>query len=331
MNSIAAPVTLHANSVAGAPPQNEAEQAQEGSTKKVAMGSTFTGTPLKKVESVVALDSVVEHSAVSLDTSDPDGEQSSAVDGSSAAESTDAVAVSQATPPTHSFWGWCSSFFGWVTGRSAVSAKTNEAVSAPKAALVQQQPEEDSVGSNSWFKRSKKFNQHVDAIQQESRDESQHIIQVGDAWSDLEKDDNVQEEQVRREDEAERERAELVEAPAKETKSQLQGRHGADMSSFWRTLEKEDYGIEHSVDSENLGEYERLTQAQNSQVSKAAEQMKNNKLIPERTGLKHNDDARLAIHEPWLRRETRDVAMERKIHDSPELQMLQLRHRHHRE
>lgn len=302
MNSVAAPVALHVAAAAGVPPQKEAVQEQEGSSKKVTMGSTFTGTPAKKVQSALALDATIEH------------ETTVVADEIAAADST----ASAAAPPS-GVWGYISSFFSWATGRSAAAVEKPAAVPTPKAALL------------ALAQKQRSLKQDMERTERQTQEESEHVIQVNDAWSQMEQEDNVKEDQVRREDMSERARAETAEVPHKPTKDELAGKKGVDMSNFWGKLEKEDYSIEHSVDTEDLGEYERLTSNQNEETARAVEQVENNKLAPERTTLKHTDDKNLAIHEPWLRRELRDVKAEKKIHDAPELQMLQLRHLHRRQ
>lgn len=243
-------------------------------------------------------------------------DESATADAASTA-TTDAASQSEKTVPASlSWWGWISSFF-WKPA-AAVAPKPAAAVAPKKTALLE-------------ARHRRFFKQDMQRTAEATKEESQHIIQVNDAWSQMEQEDNAKEEQVRREDAAERERAETPESPHTPNKGELHGRHGADMSTFWSKLEKEDYGIEHSVDTEDLNEYERLTKEQNTQVEKAAEQVKDNRLSTERDPpLKHADDKLVAIHEPWLRREERDKEAEKKIHDSPDLQMLQLRHRHRR-
>jgi hypothetical protein len=277
---------------------------------------TSSGTslaPVKKVQSVLAVDAKVEEQAM---VTDHDASTADATPDSAVTVVDDAQA-SSSTPTPSSWWGWISSFF---SSSAAVSDKP-AAPALRKSSLLQ-----------SFTRTHQPGHWKQDALRtaEAAKEESEHVIQVNDAWSQMEQDDSVKEDLVRREDEAERERAETPEQPHKPRKNELQGRHGVDMSGFWGRLEKEDYGIEHSVDTEDLGEYERLTQAQNSQVESAAKQVENNHLIPERAALKHNDDQRLPIHEPWLRKENRDIDLEKKIHDSPELQMIQLQHHHSR-
>ena len=75
----------------------------------------------------------------------------------------------------------------------------------------------------------------------------------------------LKEDQVRSEDRAERMRAERPDAPHMASKDELKGRHGVDMSKFWGSLEKEDAGIEESVDlsqiklEDGLNEFPRLS------------------------------------------------------------------------
>jgi hypothetical protein len=243
-------------------------------------------------------------------------DESATADAASTA-TTDAASQSEKTVPASlSWWGWISSFF-WKPA-AAVAPKPAAAVAPKKTALLE-------------ARHRRFFKQDMQRTAEATKEESQHIIQVNDAWSQMEQEDNAKEEQVRREDAAERERAETPESPHTPNKGELHGRHGADMSTFWSKLEKEDYGIEHSVDTEDLNEYIRLTKEQDTQVATAAEQVKDNRLSTDRDPpLKHADDKLVAIHEPWLRREERDKEAEKKIHDSPDLQMLQLRHRHRR-
>merc|ERR1712150_88146 len=96
------------------------------------------------------------------------------------------------------------------------------------------------------------------------------------------------------------------------------------MSGFWGQLEKEDNAIENTVNSDDLTEYEELTQEQDKHVLKANDELSLNDLNTNRDHLKHSDRGLVAIHEPWLKLEKKDKLVERKIHDSPDLQMLQL-------
>jgi len=281
MTSVAAPVTEH---VAAEAPQNDAIPS------KVAMGSTFTGTPAKKVESVLALDSSVVHDAVAFE-----GESSS----------------------TSTLSGWFSSFFSWFVGTPS---------STP---VVKQVPAPHSVAPAKVSLLKQDSERTLQAVQAEQL----HDVEVNDAWSAMEQADDVKEQTVHDEDAAERARAETREPPHKPTKTELKGRHGHEMSSFWKQLEKEDYNIEQTVSSDDLVKYAELTQAQDTRVSEASDALSDSKLnmnMEHHASSLHNTDTRLAIHEPWLRREARDKALERQVHDSPDLQMLQLQHHHER-
>jgi len=270
----------------------------------IQMSAAFTRTPVKKVESVLTLDAKVEQTA-------------------EVTEEDAATRVAEAAPS--GFLSWFESFFSWFGGSSAATAAPKVAsVEAPKVSLVQDdQPEKTA---KRWAEAQR--------TAQATLDESQHVIQVNDAWNQMEDEDTTQVEAVRREDTAERLRAESAAAAHTLTKVELQTRHdthvhGADMSSFWGSLEKEDSGIEHSVDVDDMGEYERLIASQTKQVTEAAANVKSTpKIAGSDHELKRDDDSRLAIHEPWARKEKRDIALEKKVHDAPELQMLQLKHRH---
>jgi len=108
MQSVAAPVKLHLVHSAVAPPQMEAIEAQQGKAKP-AMGSTFTGTPARKAESVMELDTSVVHDAVVTDAAPTD------------------VAPKE-VPETSSLWqqsiGWVSSvgsFFTNMFGKKPIA------------------------------------------------------------------------------------------------------------------------------------------------------------------------------------------------------------------
>jgi hypothetical protein len=297
MTSVAGPVSLRNVHSDVVPPQKEAIAEQNGKLKKV-MGSTFTGTPAKKVQSVMALDAVVEHSVF-----DPDA---SSIPWFSQCEK------------------WVSSFFARVfksTGSrypsaSAISSAPHQ-VPRPAASLLDttlRTPAQD-----------------MERTALSTKAEAQHVIALGSVWGDMEEADKTQEEEVRMEDEAERQRAVKV-APWKASKAELRGRHGPDMSAFWGTLETQDTDIVKSVSFESGSEYDRLTKEQDDLVRKAAKQLTKNDLHTDREPiLKHNDPAFLSktLHDTWESLETKDKALEKRIHDSPDLQMLQLDHQWH--
>jgi hypothetical protein len=305
MKSIAAPVTLHADHVNSSevPPQKEAMEAQAGDSEKVGLNTAFTGTPAKKVQSVIALDATVQHDAVFTDASTDDG--------SAPAENT--------TPAPFSLLNWVSSFFSrmfWGTPETAVQHV--EHVAAPKKAVTALlDTTQRRVGPRDY-----------DKIAHDTQEEANHIIAPTNVWGDLEEEDRKEEDVVRGEDQSERMRAQTPEVVHAESKEELQGRHGTDMSRFWSNLEAEDGEIEKSVANSNLGEYERLTHDQDEKVDKADNQLQESKLHTDRDPLlKHNDNSFLArtIHEPWLVLEQKDKVLEQKIHAAPELQMLQLK------
>jgi len=298
MGTVAAPVPVveAAPSVAAVPPQKEAIQEEEGTTNKVGMGAAFTGTPATKAESVLALDAAVEHDAVVIN--DENSEQE----------------ASTSSP------GWFSRFFSWLFGSGTPSSAV---ISKPPVASLAQVT---TVPHKVWVKQDPARTAEAASV------EHQHIIEVNDAWSDMEKEDAAEEDYVRREDVAERQVAETPELPHQPTKSELdgEGRSHVHMSGFWTNLEKQDYNIEQTVQSDDLVKYQELTEAQDTQVSKASDQVGDSKLTMEHSPVKHDKDWRLLIHEPWLHREVKDKLVERQVHDNPDLQMLQLEHRHRR-
>lgn len=312
MASVAAPVKLQHVKDVVAPPQSDAIKAQEGNTKKVSMGSTFTGTPGKKVQSVIALEASVEHGVAAVDLQ----------------EDTD-TAGDEVVPPSPML-GWASSVYSGVSsfGMGLLSffrKPAAHAVSkAPAAALTQ------TLHSTI---PSIPVKQDSARTAMAALEDSQHVFEVQDAWSSLEKEDNVKVERVRGEDQAERRWAETAQAPHKLSGSEvkgLQGRHGVPMSGFWGQLEKEDYDIEDIVKQDDMIKYQQVTQAQDLRVSEAADKLDVIKLQSNQMESQHNSDARIAIHEPWLAREARDKAREQAIHDEPNLQMLQLKRQHRR-
>jgi len=264
--------------------------------KKVMMGSAFTNSTAKKLESIISLDTAVEHNAAAADE-----------------ESSEHVVATMPTMnPTSPVGGWLSSFFSWLSG-SSEAAPISPQMLAPHNVSAFVSVKQDS-----------------ERTLQATREEHQHDVEVNDAWGQMEKEDSRREESVRSEDVSERRRAETAEMPHEPTKSELRGRHGAELSSFWGKLEKEDYNIEQTVHSDDLIKYAELTQAQDVRVSEASDQVDSSKLNMQHSPLKHNSDVRLAIHEPWWHREQADNAWERQVHDSPDLQMMQLRHHHQR-
>jgi hypothetical protein len=300
MKSVAAPITLrHVNS-SEVPPQKEAMEAQAGDSNKVGLNTAFTGTPAKKVQSVMALDSTVQHDAVFTDASNDDS----------------SAPVENATPASFSLWNSISSFFSSMFSR-APEAPVQHVDAPRKATTALLDTTQRRVGP-----------QEYDKTAQATREEANHIIAPTNVWGELEEEDRQEEDHVRGEDQFERVRARTPESPHAESKEELAGRHGTDMSRFWSNLETEDAEIEKSVASQNLGEYERLTQDQEEKVTKADNQLQESKLHTDREEpLKHNDHSFLAktIHEPWATLEEKDKVVEQRIHASPDLQMLQLR------
>jgi len=296
-NSVAGPVALHHVNTAGA------------SLRKVVQGQknspTFAGAPAKKVTSALALHADVEQKTLFLG-----GERYEDSDSDTAGP------PPELSEKAASVWGWFSSCVSWAFGSSSatgISAKSTARTPTLKASLID-------------ISHPRSLMEDMARTEQATRDEGEHVIQVNDAWGQMEKEDNMKEDQVRREDRAARQLAETPAAP------QVKHRHGADSSSFWGRLEKEDYGIEKSVDKDDMSEFQRLTDEQNDRLSKVALQVNNNKLPMNghKIALKHNDDARMAVHEIWLKKERKDIAVEHKVHDSPDLQMLQLQHHHRR-
>ena len=139
-----------------------------------------------------------------------------------------------------------------------------------------------------------------------TEEEHLHIVAGSDPWSEMEKEDGIQEEAVRREDVTERERAETAEAPHEPTQAELQGRHGAHMSGFWRKLEKQDWTIERTVHEDDVIKANELSSAEDEVVSKASHELNGHQMHIGDAPLQHHTDKRLAIHEPWLRKEKRD-------------------------
>lgn len=290
MASIASPVGLQGVNEPAVPPQKDAIRAQEGSTKKIAMGPTFTGTPAKKVQSVLALDSVIDRNAVVSD--DERTEQDAAV------------------PPA---LGWFASVYSWFFGK-------------PSVALVSEKPVVKQVTAPKAKKAFIWMKQDSERTAQAAQSEHEHTFAVNEAWGQMEEEDTAQEERVRSEDRAEREQAEVVEPAHHPSKAELAGRHGVHMSGFWSNLEKQDDVIAETVHSDDLVKYAELTSEQDNLVSKLADDLDMTSKPSAQDHTLVKEDLRLPIHEPWLRREERDKSVERKIHDSPDLQMLQLSH-----
>jgi hypothetical protein len=164
MTSLAAPVDLHHVSAAATPPQKEAIQAQEGEKQKVAMGSAFTGVPAKKTQSILAIDVAVTNDAVAMD------DQSSE----------DALSPS--------VLGWFSSFFTWLRGTPPVAPVLAKPKPAAPAVAVHRKPT-----AFIWVKQDSA--QTAQAVQEEH----QRNFEVNDAWGQMEKEDGVKQESIRRE------------------------------------------------------------------------------------------------------------------------------------
>lgn len=250
--------------------------------------ATSAGTQAKRKESVLAVGAGVEHDAVVVED-----------DGSS---------------DSSFFWNPVSSLLSWFAQKPSLPVATKTTMPS-------------HVVSHRGFKSLAWMKQDSERTAQAALQEHQHDFEVNDAWRQMEKEDTVTEETIRGEDVAERQRAQAVEAPHRPTRFELDGRHGTEMHGFWRDLEKEDYGIEKTVRSDDLIKYAKLTQEQDDQMAKATSQLDNSNLRMDRASLKFGSDAQaIAIHEPWLRREIKDLHVEHDIHSSPDLQMLQLQH-----
>jgi hypothetical protein len=265
--------------------------------------SATIDAPTKKSESILALHASIDEDAV-------------VVDGGGKAEGDKAEGDKA---QTSSFQGWLSSLFSWLTWATLPPATAESTSVAPR--LKKPNREKSFI----WKKQSSE--RTAQAVQEESR----HEIEVNDPWAQMESDDSRQEDDVRREDRAERERAETAELPHKLSKAELQGRHGGKISKFWSNLEEQDYDIEQMVHDDDLVEYAKLAQEQDKRVSQASSELEDSQLHMEHGVPRHSDDGGMvAIHEPWLRRQLRDEAIEHQVHDSPDLQMLQIQHNHHR-
>lgn len=293
MAAVASPVGLLNASASAIPPQTDAVRAQTGEAKKPALGATFTGTPPKKVASILALETAVDQEAVSLDD----------------VQQTTEDAALASTP-----LGWLSSIISWFSGEPVT---TSHPLAAPQ---VKQTPSKALM----WVK------QDSERTATAANEEHQHILEVNDAWRELEQSDLHEEDVVRSEDAAERHRAETVESPHKPTATELKGRHGPQIHGFWGALEKEDETIQQTVQSDDLVKMAELEQDEDSQVSKASAQLDNQKRASGGTNPRQTVN-RLAIHEPWLTRENKDRAVEQRLHDDPDLQMFQLRTSHHQQ
>jgi len=260
--------------------------------------SATIDAPTKKSESILALHASIAEDAVVVD----DGGKA---EGDKA--------------QTSSFQSWLSSLFSWLTWATPPPATAESTSVAPR--LKKPNREKSFI----WKKQSSE--RTAQAVQEESR----HEIEVNDPWAQMESDDSRQEDDIRREDRAERERAETAELPHKPSKAELQGRHGGKISKFWSNLEEQDYDIEQMVNNDDLVKYAKLAQEQDKRVSQASSELEDSQLHMEHGVPRHSGDGGMvAIHEPWLRRQLRDEAIEHQVHDSPDLQMLQIQHNHHR-
>jgi len=241
------------------------------------------------------------------------------------------VAISeQPAPPTPAepWWAqaegkastWVSGFLARVFGKHPVAAASSQTHSKKAAA--------------SFVDTTPEHRLKADMIRTAlaTQEEGQHTVSLTSVWGQMEAEDRTEEDTVKSEDESERQRAKTVEVVHPPTPAEMKSRHGTDMSSFWSHLEEQDDDIVMSVTKENAGEYERLTQDQNQMMSKAASQLKETKLHMDRNVMLHgNDNAFLSktIHDKWEDLEQKDTLNEKRIHDSPDLQMLQLDHREH--
>jgi len=307
MKSVASPVGHEGiKSVAQSPfdKKDDVVPDEDETDTKPSLTAAFSVKP-KKVESALAIDADVQSAVFEPDTA--------------ATQSTVTNSDAQVPPPTTSW------FSPWTWFRSVVSFFTGGAQAAPAAHPAKKQAASLlDVTKKRWLK------QDMARTERATKEEGLHTVAVHDVWGEMEQEDSAQEENVRRQDIAERTQAELPESPHIPNRTELKGRHGADMSSFWGSLEKEDGDIEKSLRGDSLDQYEQLRKVQDAEVMKAANQLQQEQLntvnVPP---LKHHDNAFLAktIHDPWESFEKKDKLIEKKIHDSPDLQMLQLKRR----
>lgn len=288
MASVAAPVAKHVKKVA-------LTSSGSKEDKRIYMGTAFTGTPAKKVESILALESAVQHGAVNIEGDDTE----------------------QAAPVNH-VPGWLSSLSSWFAGSESPPPDP----AAPNTRAVSLLATPRAAKPFAWTKQDR------ERTEQATLDDSQHnSFDVTSSWSQLEKQDDVDERVVRAQDVAERQMAETAELPHKPSKTELDAKKSVPMSGFWRGLEKEDNNIQDTVGSDDLVKYAELTHAQDVRVAQANDMLSDAKLTTNQK-IRENRDARIAIHEPWLAREKQDKSIDRSIHDDPYLQMLQVGHRH---
>lgn len=158
-------------------------------------------------------------------------------------------------------------------------------------------------------------------------EDSMNNVAITDPWGELEKADSAELSRVAREDLALRMQAKLVETPRAATEEEKRTRGGIHMSSVWTSLETEDEGIEESLKgTQDLGEYQRLSQMQDLSMQKLSKQLEHADGMAEapRLFLRHTDRLNQEIHDPWTSLERKDREIEDRVRRNPELKMLQM-------
>lgn len=233
-----------------------------------------------------------------------------------------ALSMPVTTPAPSSMWGWLRSCFSWLPGGAAPAAPQEKKEDATqKVALL--------ASKAGWSK------QDLERVAEATRKEGSQAVEIRDAWGQLEADDARKEAVLEAEEQTARMVAETPDAPHKERNSDTRGRHGAEVGSFWNKLEHEDADIERALQSgDSLEDYERLTENQDEQVTRAAKQMDKEELQAMRSAApRHgdNDFEAKALEDTFANLESEDAENAAQIRSNPELQMLQLAHRRHQE
>jgi len=227
------------------------------------------------------------------------------------------------TPAPRSGWFW--SFVSWLTG----SGTPAQALTVPPAAG---RPEVSLIGSSPFPLLDKALKaqrnsprQRAEETARQAAEDGARDLSIGDEWGRLAREDQLLEERLRGEDHSLKVEVETPQAP----QTSLAGTHasGARVSGFWGALEKEDADIVSSLeDSHDLARYQQLTRMQDAQVKTAVAQIE--RVVPPVAGpppLRHHDESFgvTGIHDPWSELEAKDILRETKVHQDPNLQMLQ--------
>jgi len=241
---------------------------------------------------------------------------------SPAADAQPADSQLAATPPAQepqSGIGWLFSFFGW--GSSAATAPPAPVAKAVAPAVADSKLE--------FPKRDEELTQRA------TRSDFNHIVALQDTWSHYETQDESEQSMEQHKESAARAQAAEREAPRMPTPEEVEERKQTHISGFFAALEREDAGIEETLQGDGDGEsstrYVALTKAQAEQVAQAVLELHHEKSLTKQATARQQPrfDVQSAIHDPWAQLEAHDTADEDEVERNPDLKLLQTGHAAH--